>query len=335
MSSQPVPTEAHPSFFAVTLKMMAKTVPFIALNVVVYAAFFFAGLVWFGVWGGLAWLTAKITPILAWICLIIGLAAFGGIWKLLKRYILYMVKGAHIAVLTKLVLGQQLPGGMNQISYGREVVEKHFKDVSILFGLDALIDGTLKAISRRVIRFTNWLPLPDSFDKAIRIITEIINRSLSYVDEAILSYAIAEEDDNIWNSARHGIILYAQSYKPILITAFKVWLVEKVAFFVVLLFFGIPAALLASVMPTEVLKIVVVVVAVLAAWSVQLALFEPFSMTYTLVTYHYTIAGQVPDPEWDERLRGASDKFGELLDKAKAGAISPFKPRPRPQIELD
>lgn len=335
MSAQMHPNDDHPSYFGVTTKMLTKTIPFLGLNVLVYAGFFFVGLVWMSLWGGLAWLTAKFAPVIAYVCVFIGLAAFGGLWKFAKRYILYLVKGAHIAALTRMITGNPIPGGMNQISFGREVVESNFKDVSILFGLDALINGVLKAISRKIIRVTRWLPLPDGFDKAVRAITEIINRSLTYVDEAILSYAIAEGDDNIWNSARHGIILYAQSYKPILITAVKVWLVGKVFFIGLFVIFLVPAAFAAAAVQVSWLQIIFVVFAFIAAALVEKALFEPFAMTYTLVTYHYTIAGQVPDPEWDARLKGVSDKFDELLEKAKGGAKTPFKPRPRPQVAVD
>lgn len=321
---------ANVSYFSTSTGLLVRTLPYIGLNLLVYGVFFIGTVIWMSIWGGLAWVFSNFAPILSYICVIIGFAAGGGIIKWLKRYILYMVKGGHIATLTAMLRGTNAPSGMDQIGWGKQKIEKHFTDVSMLFGLDALIQGSLKALSRKLLRFTRWLPLPESADSLVKVATEIMNRSLTYVDEAILSYAIYREEDSVWDSARHGVLLYAQSYKPILITAVKVWLAGKVFFFLALLFVGAPMIALMFLFQNTIFHLVLVVLALFGAWAIQAALFEPFAMTYTLVTYHYEIAEKVPDPEWDERLKGVSDSFRELAGKASPLVPAQFRALSRP-----
>jgi hypothetical protein len=322
------------SYWSTAVSLVTRTLPYIGVNAAVYAAFFVASLLWFGLFGGLAWVAGAVLkiPVLAYVFVIVGSLAFGGLIKWARRYLLYMVKGAHIAAMTELLKGGALPDGMGQFQYGRKVVEERFKDVSLLFALDRLVHGALRALQRKVLRIARWLPLPDAADSLVRLVTQIMARSLTYVDEAILSYAIYRGEDNVWNSARHGVLLYAQSYKPILITAAKIWLLGKVVGFVLFLVFLAPAALAAWAIGNPVVSIIAVVLALVAAWACKAALFEPFAMAYTLTTYHYEIVGVTPDPTWDERLRSASSKFRELVGKAEEnsdGQIA-FQPAPAP-----
>ncbi len=319
------------SHWSQAVALVSRTMPFIGVNSLVYGAFFMASLIWFGIWGGLAFLFGKLgVGILSTVCVLIGFGAGAGIVKYAQRYILYMVKGAHIAAMTELIKNGELPGGMTQYEYGKQTIEKHFKDVSILYGVDMMVNASLRALQRKVLRLSSWLPLPESARDAIRAITEILNRALSYVDESILSYAIYRGEDNIWNSARHGIILYAQSYKPILITAAKVWLLSKVVGFILFIGFMIPAGLVLVFVKTVPFQIIAVVLALVAAWAVKAALFEPFALAYNLVTFHHSIVGQVPDPEWDERLGAVSNKYRELVGKAQEAGQRPFTPAPAP-----
>ncbi len=321
---QPLPV-SNESYFKQATGLITATIPMLGVNMVVYGLFFFASVLWFVLWGGLAFLLAKTMPIAAYICVFIALAVGGGLMKFLKRYILYMVKGAHIAAMTEKMMGRNVPSGFAQLAYGRQIIETRFKDVSMLFGLDILITGTLKAISRKILNIASWIPLPGGAKNVVQIAVQIVERSLTYVDEAILSYAIYRNEENVWNSARHGIVLYGQCYKPILITAAKCYVIGKIFFFSLFAVFAGPAYLISTLFAgnssIEIIQILIMVLAAIAAWLIQLALFEPFALAYTMVTYHREIVGKVPDPAWDQRLQGLSKSFKGIVDKA-AGFIS-------------
>ncbi|MEZ4459120.1 MAG: hypothetical protein R3E66_05230 [bacterium] len=320
------------SYWTQAVSLVTRTLPFIGVNAAVYGAFFVLSLIWFGIWGGLAFLFGKLgIGVLSTLCVIVGFGAGAGVVKFAQRYLLYMVKGAHIAAMTELLKNGTLPDGMNQYAYGKATIEKHFKDVSILYGVDTLVTASLRALQRKVLSFTSWLPLPDGARDLVRMVTEILNRALGYVDEAILSYAIYRGEENIWDSARHGIILYAQSYKPILITAAKVWVLSKVIGFVLFAVFMIPAVAVLMFVKSVPFQIIAVVLAFVASWAFKAALFEPFALAYNLVTFHHSIVGQVPDPEWDERLGAVSSKYRELVGKARDAGQRPFTPAPAPR----
>lgn len=319
------------SYWSQAVSLVTRTAPFIGVNAVVYAAFFFASLIWFAVWGGLAALMGTLgLGAVAGIFVIIGFGAGAGLVKFARRYLLYMVKGAHIAAMTELLKGGQLPGGMGQFKYGQQLIKDRFKDVSMLFALDTLVTASLKALQRKILRIASWLPLPDGAQSVVRAVTEILNRALTYVDEAILSYAIYQGEPNVWNSARHGVILYAQSYKPILITAGKVWLLGKVFGFLVFGVFLVPAIAVMLVAQGHVaVQLIAIVLALVAAWAVKAAFFEPFALAYTLVTYHAAIAQQTPDYEWDAKLKTASTKYRELVNKAESFGSSAEQREPQ------
>lgn len=311
---------ANAAPFRASVQLLLKTTPFLVFNLLVYGAFFVATVLWLAVFGGLAALVAARIEILAIIFMMIAVAGPFAVLVFGKRYILYMVKGAHIAVVTKLLLEGELPEGKNQVAYGREVVGANFRDVSVLFVLDRLIDRTVKRFTRRFVRIVDWLPLGGGATQAAKWASSIVNRSLSYVDEAILSYAIARDEENVWQSARHGLILYAQVYQPVLVTALKVWLLGRAFFVLTLLALAIPGILLLLAFNAIWFQIVVFAAVLVMTSLLVRAVFEPFATTYTIVTYHNAIAGVAVDPAWDERLQSVSGEFRKLVGRAREAA---------------
>lgn len=309
-------TTTKPKAFGKAFKLLTKTTPFLGLNILVYGTFFLASVLWFGIFGGLAYFFATRVELLAYLFFIVAVAGPYSVLYFGRRYILYLVKGAHIAVLTKFYVNNELPDQKTQIAYGREIVQTNFKDVSILFGLDQLIHGVVKRFTRRFVRIVDWLPLGGGATDFARWAAKIVERSLSYVDEAILSYAIAKDEENVWNSARHGIILYAQSYKPILMAALKVWFLGKAFYFVLLIILGIPGVILMMMFDAIWFQIITIVGVFLLTSLIIRAVFEPFAVAYTLITYHESIQGVEVNKEWDERLQSISSEFKKIVGKA-------------------
>ncbi|TVP99483.1 MAG: hypothetical protein EA359_16960, partial [Balneolaceae bacterium] len=289
-----------------------KTTPFLLLNLAVYGGFFILSVVWLAIFGSIAYFFSTRVELLAFLFFIVAIAGPYGVLIFGKRYLLYLVKGAHIAVMTKLYTDGSLPGGKLQVEYGRDIVKQFFRDVTILFALDRMIDRIVRRFTRQFVRIVDILPLGGGASKIARWAAMIVNQSLSYIDEAILSYAIARDEKNVWKSARHGIILYAQSYKPILMTAVKVWILGRVFYVAMLILFGIPGILLMLAFNAIWFQLITLVGIFLLATLLVKALFDPFATAYTLVTYHESIQGVEVNREWDERLRNVSKTFREL-----------------------
>jgi hypothetical protein len=303
--------------FRTAFGLLTKTTPFLLLNLAIYGGFFITSVLWLVIFGSIAYFFSTRVELLAFLFFIIAVAGPYSVLIFGKRYILYLVKGAHIAVLTKLFVDGELPDNKQQVAYGREVVKDYFRDVSILFALDRMIDRIVRRFTRHFVRIVDFLPLGGGASKIARWAAMIVNRSLSYVDEAILSYAISKNEKNIWNSARHGIILYAQSYKPVLMTAVKVWVLGRVFFIGMLILLGIPGILLMLVFEAVWFQLITFVAVLLLSSLLVRAVFDPFATAYTLVTYHQSIEGVEVNKEWDDRLRSISKSFRDLVGKAK------------------
>jgi hypothetical protein len=319
--------------FTRSIGMVMRTLPFVILRIIVYFGIAFAYMISIGVGAfvgyGFGHLGSSDGPAAgAFWGGAIGFGLTSAALYFAREYILYLVKAAHIAVLVEVLDGRDIPGGQGQLKYGAAFVQSHFGEASVLFGVDQIIKGVIRAIFGIINVFTAFLPIP-ALQQLIRVVEAIIRNSLTYVDEVILAYLIRTRTQNPWDGAKDGLILYAQNYRTILKNA--VWLSVflwglTLILFVVLL--GPAAAILAFLPGQTGLGIWVFAVALVFAWSIKAAVLEPLAIASLMQVYFKVIEGQKPDAEWDARLSGASKKFRDLADKAGKWVHGPVVPKP-------
>lgn len=245
---------------------------------------------------------------------LIGFGGASGFLYWAREYILYLVKAGHIAVLTKFYDGEELPGGRGQVDYGVEIVKSNFKEASVLFGVDQLIKGVLKIITGTINKISMVLPIP-GLQNLTKVIGSILTMSLTYVDEIILAHHFRSGADNVWESAKDGLILYAQNYGKMVKNAIWLWVLMWILTFVIFAFLLLPSLAIIRAFPGDIGGWAFVL-SFLIAWSVKAALLEPIAIYSLMQVYFKTIEGQEPDAVWEERLDKASVKFRELKDKA-------------------
>ena len=131
-----------------------------------------------------------------------------------------------------------------------------------------------------------------------------------------MSYNLTRKDENIWESAKRGVILYAQNWKPILITAAGCTAANIVAFVAIFIIFLIPFGFLAAMTHNETLKFFWLAFAATLAYGFRLAIFKPFFQISIILTFNEAVKNQVPNPEWEEKLEMISEKFVNLKNKA-------------------
>jgi hypothetical protein len=309
--------------------LLMRTLPFFALRLAVYLGITVAYVIGVGVGGGLGLLFGKVggaSGVGTFWGALIGFGLVSGILFWAREYLLYMVKAGHIAVLVELLEGRDVPSGKSQIAYAREIVQQRFKESSLLFGLHALIRGTLRAFNRTTTSLASMLPIP-GLEALVKIVDAVINTSLTYLDEVILGEIMRQRSTNPWATARDCVVLYAQNYKGVLKNAafltLIVWGLTLVIFFVVI---GPVAALVAEF--PKVAGVWTFVLSVVVALAIKAALVDPFAMTALLQVYMKLIAGQTPNQEWIARLDGVSSKFRELTQRAGAAAPTTAPPAP-------
>lgn len=317
--------------FGRAVAMVMQTFPFVVLRVLIYFGIAVAYTLATGTGAGIGWGFGHLGGADAhaggafWG----GMIGFGivsaGLY-LAREYLLYLVKAAHIAVLVEVYDNKPIPAGQGQLAFGANFVKTHFTESSVLFGVDQLIKGVLRALFGTINFITAFLPIP-ALQQLVRIVEAFIRMSLTYVDEIILAYLIRTNTRNPWGTARDGVVLFAQNYMHFLKNAawlsVFMWLVT-IGFFVV--FWSILGAIAVFLPPG--IFFFTFVLAMIFAISVKKALLEPIAIAALMQVYFKEIEGQTPNPEWTAKLDGVSSKFRELAKKAAGWVPGPAVPPP-------
>ena len=316
--------------------LMKKTFPFVLFRMVVYFVIAAAYVIATGTGAGIGWGVGAMgdddfrASAIFWGGSI-GFAATAGVILFLRQYILYIVKAGHIAVMVEAMEGRDLPAGRAQIDHARKVVTDRFATANVLFGVDALIKGVLAAITGLVQGLANLLPIP-AVDQMMGVVRAFLRLSVGLIDEVILAYLIRKDSDNPWKDAQSALVLYGQNHKPMLKNAFWLMLIVYGVSAVVFLIMLAPAAAVVYMIPGA-WSAGGFVFAILFAWAFKAALIEPFAIACMLQVYFAKIEGQTPDPEWEAKLSGMSNKFKELGEKAAGWATGKGKPAPETATE--
>lgn len=303
-----------------TIGIVARTWPFVVFRVIVYAGITLAYIVACGTGAGIGWGAGHVIDDAGGpggLALWGGFAGFGLVSIVLywiREYILYIVKAGHVAVMVHLIEGRDIPGGQGQVAYGRKVVTERFAEANVLFAVDQLIKGVLVAITGLLGGIAAFIPIP-GLHGLVKIVNAVIRMSVTYVDEIILGYNVRMSSTTPFETARQGVVLYAQNGRTMLKNA--VWLtvfiwIVGVGLFLLLL---APAGAIVYAMPGQPAGWAFVF-AILLAWACVSAFIEPFAIAALMQVYFRVIEGQTPNPEWDGRLEEASKKFRELKDRA-------------------
>ena len=301
-----------------SLSIMSRTMPFILFRMAVYFGITLAYIMATGAGAGIGYGIGNITDDPASYSVWGGLAGFGLMSAFVywvREYILYMVKAGHIAVMVKMIDGESLPSGQGQIGYAQAVVKDRFGEANVLFVLDQLIKGAIAAITGLISGITSFIPIP-GLSQLAGIVNGIIRMSLTYVDELILAYNIRIDSDNPWETSRHGVVLYAQNAGRMVKNAIWVSIFMWVTALVIFLIALAPAGAILVMLPGD-LAGYAFILAIVFAWAFNAAFMEPFAIACLMQAYFKAIEGQRPDPSWDAKLAGASDKFRELAAKAR------------------
>ncbi len=305
--------------FRRSIGMMVQTMPFVLLRIAVYFGVALAYLLVTGTGAGIGWGIGALgdAGFRASSTFFGGLTGFGIVaivmyW--LREYILYMVKAGHIAVMVELIDNRPMPEGRSQIGHAQAMVRERFAQASVLFAVDQLIKGVLRAITGLIRGVFTILPIP-GIRQLVTILRAFLRVAVGFIDEVILAHGMRTRATNPWESARTALVLYGQNYGPMLRNA--AWITLFVYGLSILIFFVMlaPAALIANIYPGN-MAMTGVLVAVILAWSVKTALLEPLAVACLLQAYFRTIEGQVPDPQWEAKLESMSGKFRTLKDRA-------------------
>jgi len=297
--------------------LLLRTLPFLALRIVVYVGITLAYMLAVGVGGGLGYLFGKVGGNSgggASIGGLLGFAVVSGVLYWARQYLLYLVRAAHVAVLVQLLDGKPVPGGKSQIEFGRELVTQHFATSNVLFGLHQLVRGVLRVFNRLTVSIASWLPIP-GLDVLVKLVDAVIATGLGSLDQVILAQILRRPGGNPWAMGRDCIVLYAQNYKGVLKNAAFLTLIIWVLTLLIFALVAAPIAALIGLFHVHA-GVWTFVLAAIAALSLKAALIDPFATVALIQVYDRITAGQTPNAEWAGRLETMSGKFRELTQRA-------------------
>lgn len=325
-------------------RLMMKTMPILLIRLGATFVFWLVAIVYFLIVGWVAWLVGQAVPLLGVILFIVALVGVGALYRLAYRYVFYMIKAAHIAVISEILTNGDLPAGTNQLEWGRQRVTERFGEMSAMFVVDELVTGVIRAFTRTVYSIASWLP-GDTMRTLIRVVNRVIEHAMSYIDEAILARSFYQERESVWTNARDGLVLYAMIWKPILMNAIALMIISYIPFLLAFLIFAAPVGLLLSIFSSQLAGWAIIFTLILA-YLIKVAVGDAFAMTAIIAAYHRETKGLSPDPQMAARLDGLSDKFKSLKERAETAfdkrkdqpaapdmPVTPDVPSPAPPAE--
>ena len=296
--------------------IFVRTMPFVLLRMGIGLLLGLASIVYFGVIGWLAYTVVDAGTVSGWVAivgLLIAVVLFVKAWRLLVRYVLYLVKAGHIAVIAHIVQTGETPP--NQISYGTGQVKEHFTEASALFAVDMVVKSVIRQFNRRILSFSNLVSFVPNLKQLIEFVGRAIAIAASYIDEAIVAHMFISEEDNRWRAAGDGLVLYAKSWKPVLGSTLIIVGGMYVATLVMFLALTPLASVLGGLSAGFELIGWIVVGGLLL--TVYAGLLKPWVKTVVITTFLIESRDESPDSQTRQRIEDRSEKFRELLQRAE------------------
>lgn len=303
----------------VAFNLLMKTMPVLLIRLGVMLIFWVVALIYLVIVGTVAFLIGNAIELLGIIIFIVALASVIPLYNLAYRYVFYMIKAAHIAIMAELLVNEKLklPQGRGQLEYGKNRVQERFGEVNAMFVVDELVQGVVRAFTRTVYSIARWLP-GDTLDTLVKVINRVVTFATSYIDEAILARSFWQDKDevNVWENARDGVVLYAMSWKPIITAAVALMILSYVPSIAAFVIFALPVGALLYFINAQLAGWTIIFL-LLLAWVIKVAIGDAFAVAAILATYHAETAGKTPDPQMAAQLDQVSDKFGDLKRRAQ------------------
>lgn len=296
-----------------------KTLPYVLLQFGIGVLFAVVGVLYLGLvtWVGYRFLAGDsgYSALIVAGVMLFGFVTFAGVWRLLQRYVLYLIKTGHVAVIAHVVEDGDVPE--DQLSYGMTEVREYFVSATGLFGVSTLVDAVLEQFNRAVARVESLLPIP--IPSQLRTLLELLQKSIalavSYLDNAIIAYMFVDRNENRWQSARDGLVLYGKTWKPVLGSTLLIVFGMYALSFVLLALLA-PVAVAVDVLPTTVEAISWLAVAGVVA-VVHTGIVKPWVKTVVITTFLVEQREETPDSETEAWIADRSDRFGEIIEKAE------------------
>jgi hypothetical protein len=255
----------------------------------------------------------------------IWLGSVGVVNFLLNHYIGYLVKAAHVAVITATFRDNAVPA--DPLHTGKAMVKERFGTSNVYFVLDKLVAGSVRQLQRILGRVAGGLlgavPGVDGLKKLANLFLDI---SLGYIDECCLGYTFLHPEQNPFKSAADGVVIYFKNWKTLLKDAAKTTITVILSIFIVTLIAFILFGGLFRLFGWS--GLVAFILSLLLAWTVKHAFIDSWILVKMMSTYMQTAPATQITFDLYGKLSGMSAKFKELRQKGNHPSSPDTTPPP-------
>ncbi len=255
---------------------------------------------------------------------IVGFLVCGVAIYYMRGFWFYLVKARHVALLVDAVAEKMIPEGSAQIDYARQRVVKRFASSRGLFSLHQLIKRIRIYLMKTCTPMGSQLPVI-SIPLVARFVGAVVAAPLNFLDEVVIAYSFKDDSTKgPWFAASEGVVFFAQNFHLIWRNAWIMFVLMYAGLFGVYLLMLVPVGWVEEIVPVPIGNWRYVF-ALVFAWSVKAALFEPIVLAGLISLCFKNSEGVQPNPEWVERLHNSSAEYNQIQNKANVEAADDTK----------
>lgn len=236
-----------------------------------------------------------------------------GVYVWINRYIGYMLKAGHVAMVTTAVTTGSLPD--NQLEAAKEIVKERFATANVYFVIDRLISGAVSQLQKGLGKIDSIFGSIPGVSTLVSFAQMFVHIALGYVDECCLGYTFLQKDQSAYKSAADGVVIYFQNWKKLLkdaaVTALIVMVISVVAWVLpFIIFAGIFSAL-------NVHWVFAFIIAVMFAAVIRSSFVDSYMMVKMMVSYMEVAPSTEITFDLYDKLCKLSGKFKSLFNKGQ------------------
>ena len=294
-------------------EIYAKTMKFVWLKLGLGLAITLVSIILLALIGGVASLFGSGEVTLIAILIWIGLTA--SVYGFAMHYVGYMVKAAHVAIVSTAVTTGSIPD--NMFETGKNMVVQRFGAANAYLVLDRLVSGAVSQLQKTVGKIDNVFGDIPGVSAVVDFLQLFIGIALGYIDECCLGYTFYKKEDGAFKAGCDGFVIYFQNIKHLLkkavVTSLIVIGLTFVAWVVPFAVFG------AMFSAMDIHMIFAVIIALIVALTLKSAFIDSYIMVRTMASYMEVAPNTEITFDLYDKLCKLSSKFKSLFTKANEG----------------
>ncbi|MCH5270650.1 MAG: hypothetical protein J1E83_07845 [Lachnospiraceae bacterium] len=287
-----------------------KTMIFVWLKLALGGAMFLISLILLAICLGLGSLGSGDGIIIAFFIWLILVAAMYGI---VNRYVGYMLKAGHVAMVTTAVTTGTLPE--NQLQAATAMIKERFVTANVYFVVDRLVSGAVSQLQRGLQKIDDLLGKIPGVSLIVSFAQLFVQIALGYVDECCLGYTFLHREQSAFKSAADGVVIYFQNWKKLLKdAAIMALIVMGVSFLTWLLPFLLFTAIFAAF---GIHWVFALIIGVIISAVIKSAFIDSWMMVKMMVSYMEVAPTTQITFDLYDKLCKLSGKFKSLFEKGQ------------------